>query len=175
MLAEAIALAKARHAGQVRKYTGAPYHTHLEEVARLVATSSHADDSLIAAAWLHDAIEDTGTTPEELRQRFGEEVARLVDGVTDVSRPEDGSRAARKALDRAHVAAGCGRIHTLKLADMISNCATVALLDPRFARTYLAEKRALLAVLTRGDPDLLSLAAHTLARGDLMQAQGATR
>ena len=54
-----------------------------------------------AAAWLHDVVEDTPATFEELEREFGPEVTRLVRELTEVSRsPSDGNRAARKAIDR---------------------------------------------------------------------------
>lgn len=162
LVADAAVFARERHAGQVRKYTDVPYSSHLGEVAGLVAASVHARPALIAAAWLHDSLEDTAMTQEELEAMFGREVSRLVAGVSDVSRPEDGVRAVRKAIDRAHVAQGCALVHSLKLADVISNCSSVAFFDPVFARVYLAEKRALLEVLDRGDDFLKTMARETV-------------
>ena len=88
------------HREQVRKYSGEPYAVHLREVAGLCAEVGCRDE-VIAAAWLHDAKEDQGVVDAELRELFGADVARLVDEVTDQSRPEDGNRETRKAIDRA--------------------------------------------------------------------------
>jgi len=95
-----------RHAriNQLRKYTRQPYDVHLKVVADLVAAAG-GDAAMIAAAWLHDTVEDTPATFEEIEREFGADVAALVKELTDVSRPGEGNRAARKAVDRAHTAA----------------------------------------------------------------------
>jgi hypothetical protein len=85
---------------------------------------------------------------------FGIDIATLVSWLTDVSRPEDGNRAVRKAMDREHSAAAPAEAQTIKLADLISNSRSIMEHDPAFARTYLEEKRMLLAVMTRGDAGL---------------------
>jgi (p)ppGpp synthase/HD superfamily hydrolase len=59
---------------------------------------------MIAAAWLHDVVEDTPVTLEDLHSEFGEGIAELVEALTDISRPEDGNRRKRKAIDREHLA-----------------------------------------------------------------------
>ncbi len=140
-----------------RKYTDEPYTTHLERVAQLVA-SVVDDPAMTAAAYLHDTIEDTETTINDIRVAFGDEVAYLVSFLSDVSKPEDGSRALRKKLDRDHIAQGDARVHTIKLADLIDNSISIQANDPRFARVYMAEKRQLLGVLNDGHPILLKQA-----------------
>jgi (p)ppGpp synthase/HD superfamily hydrolase len=99
------AFAAAAHAsiGQVRKYTGELYINHPAAVAEIVRSRPHTPE-MIAAAWLHDAVEDTPASLDEVRREFGEEVASLVADLTDVSRPDDGNRAVRKAIDREHTA-----------------------------------------------------------------------
>lgn len=146
-------------AGQLRKYTGAPYISHPAEVAAIVRTVTHTPE-MIAAAWLHDVVEDTGVPLSLIAHEFGPCVATLVEGLTDVSRPEDGNRAARKALDRAHTAAQNPACKTIKLADLISNTRSIVAFDPEFAKVYLAEKRLLLEVLRDGDPVLWAKAAE---------------
>lgn len=138
---------------QLRKYTGEPYWVHLEEVASLVKEHGGSEDA-IAAAWLHDVREDTAITHATIQQLFGAHVARLVDGVTDISKPEDGTRAVRKRLDREHLARQCSTCKTIKLCDVISNTRTILDRDPVFARTYLKEKMALLDALRGGNPEL---------------------
>lgn len=153
-----------------RKYTGEPYWHHLAEVADLVARYTDSCPILVAAAWLHDVVEDTAVSASEIERLFGCQVAELVAGVTDVSTPGTGTRASRKALDRQHIARQSPGCKTIKLADMISNVATVAQRDPAFARVYLAEKRQLLEVLQEGNADLLRLATMTVTVG--LQALG---
>lgn len=154
--------ATAAHAavGQQRKYTKEPYIVHPTEVATIVMTVPGATDEMIAAAYLHDVVEDTGVTIEDVAAEFGEEVAELVGWLTDVSGPEDGNRASRKAKDREHTASAPAAAQTVKLADLISNSASILAHDPNFAVTYLKEKRLLLEVLTKGDPGLHSQCKH---------------
>jgi len=154
----AMQFAIAAHGSQVRKYTREPYWMHAAEVVGILSTAAGVTPEMLAAAWLHDVIEDTDSTIEQLTREFGDEVARLVSGVTDISRPEDGSRMRRKQIDREHVAAGCWMIQSIKLADLISNAGSVLAHDRTFAKVYVPEKRALLELLTRGDQHLLSLA-----------------
>lgn len=74
--------ARQRHAGQPRKGTDLPYIVHPEGVARILERRYPENIDLIAAGWLHDTLEDTPTTPEELEAHFGTEVRRLVESVT---------------------------------------------------------------------------------------------
>lgn len=155
--------ATAAHAavGQKRKYTGEPYIVHPTEVAAIVAEAGGTDE-MVAAAFLHDVVEDTGVTLEDLQNEFGSDVANLVSWLTDVSRPEDGNRRARKAIDRAHSAEAPAEAQTVKVADLISNSTTILKFDPGFAKVYLEEKRQLLEVLTKADPALLERARPQL-------------
>jgi (p)ppGpp synthase/HD superfamily hydrolase len=140
---------------QVRKYTNEPYIVHPREVASIVEQHG-GTKAQIAAAWLHDVQEDTGVTNETIREEFGDEVADLVGWLTDASRPEDGNRATRKAIDRAHTAMAPAAAQTVKLADLMSNCSSIMKYDEAFAKVYFEEKRLLLEVLTKGDPVLLA-------------------
>lgn len=163
----------AAHAGQVRKYTGEPYWHHCREVAGLI--EEHTPDGLLAAAgWLHDVLEDTKATEADLMAAFGSELlVRWVKEVTDVSRPEDGNRAARKAIDRLHLAEASPGGKTIKLADLISNTRSIVQHDPHFARVYLAEKEALLPVLSpmTWDPHSGHCALFEIAKAELGKAQ----
>lgn len=149
--------------GQVRKYTGLPYHTHVDAVAELVASVTD-DRAMIAAAYLHDTVEDTNVTFDDIAENFGGDVAYLVVYLTDISKPKDGNRATRKAIDRAHIARGDARVHTIKLADLIDNAGTITEHDPKFAAIYMEEKRQLLKVLQAGDPVLLERATGIVER-----------
>lgn len=157
MVERARVFATAAHAavGQTRKYTFEPYIVHPAEVAKIVADAG-GTEAMVAAAWLHDTVEDTGVTIEVIRAEFGTEVAELVGWLTDVSRPEHGNRAHRKALDRAHSAMAPAEAQTVKLADLIANTRSIMEHDVAFAKTYLEEKRLLLEVMTKGDPVLMA-------------------
>jgi hypothetical protein len=150
-----------RRIDQRRKYTNQPYEVHLKAVASLVASVTDDPQSL-AAAWLHDTVEDTSATLEEIEAEFGRAVSDIVSDLTDVSKPGDGNRATRKAIDLAHSAQASDRAKTVKLADLIDNCRDICRHDDRFARVYLSEMAALLAVLQQGDPTLLAKATKTL-------------
>jgi len=145
------------HAGQVRKYTGAPYINHPAAVVELVRSVKHTE-AMICAAWLHDVVEDTVGTLMDVFNLFGEEVARLVSDLTDISKPTDGNRAARKAMDLLHTSRACPRAKTIKLADLIDNARSIVEHDPGLAKVYLREKARLLHVLRDGDPVLWNMA-----------------
>lgn len=147
--------ATAAHAAvkQTRKYTGEPYIVHPAEVVRIVSQVEHTPE-MLAAAWLHDVVEDTGVSLDIIQKEFGATVADLVSWLTDVSTPEQGNRAVRKAIDRAHTAEAPAEAQTVKLADLISNSKSILEHDPKFAVTYLEEKRLLLEVMTKGDRQL---------------------
>jgi hypothetical protein len=148
---------------QRRKYNNEPYDVHLSAVARLVESVS-GDAAMIAAAWLHDTVEDTQATLEDIEAEFGVEVAELVEELTDVSRPGDGNRATRKAIDQRHLAQASARAKTVKLADLIDNCKDITRHDPGFAQVYLAEMNDLLDVLQDGDAQLYKHAERVHAR-----------
>jgi (p)ppGpp synthase/HD superfamily hydrolase len=144
-----------------RKYSGEPYEVHLIDVANIVASvSDHAPT--IAAAYLHDVVEDTDVTLTEVEAAFGPEVATLVENLTDISRPQDGNRARRKEVDRQHLARARPEAKTVKLADIISNAPDIARHDSGFGRVYIKEAEALLEVLKEGHPELYQRAQRTL-------------
>ena len=116
--------ATAAHAEQFRRYTNEPYINHCFAVVDMVAACVD-DPVMIAAAWCHDTVEDTETTIADIEREFGPAVAALVEQLTDVSRPEDGNRAVRKALDREHLAKASPEAKTIKLADLIDNTRSI--------------------------------------------------
>jgi (p)ppGpp synthase/HD superfamily hydrolase len=161
LVLQAREFAESAHQNQKRKYTGLPYFTHCEEVAQIVAFHQGTPEE-IAAAYLHDTVEDCNVTLDEIEASFGKEVRDLVDQLTDVSRPEDGNRAKRKAMDREHYRNASPGACTIKLADLISNSRTLAEHDPKFAKVYFAEKKQLLPFLASGHPSLLAQAEFLL-------------
>lgn len=159
LVAEAANYAKIIHASQSRKYTGEPYFVHLVEVGVTLEWAG-CDPEVVAAGFLHDSIEDQGQTVESLSRLFGLRVARLVDEVSDVSKPGDGNRAFRKKLDAEHLAKASPDGMSIKLADLISNTRSIAKHDPNFARVYFHEKNNLLPLLKRGNSTLWEIAAQ---------------
>ncbi|CCV12978.1 HD domain-containing protein [Mesorhizobium sp. STM 4661] len=136
--------------GQKRKYCGEDYIHHPARVVALVRSVTHNQTNMCAAAWLHDTVEDTKVTLEQIAFHFGEEVAALVEQLTDPSVPSDGNRAARRAIDREHTARASPDAKTIKLADLIDNASSITQADASFAKVYMTEKKALLEVLTEG-------------------------
>lgn len=157
LVSKALAYADAAHGriNHVRKYTGEPYINHLIEVMELVSTVPHTEE-MLAAALLHDTIEDTPITLEDINREFGDTIAKLVMELTDQC--HEGNRAARKSAEAARLATVSHDAQTIKLADLISNTRSILRYDPGFAKVYLTEKTQVLAVMTSGDASLYSLA-----------------
>lgn len=171
MVAHAALFAEKAHVGQVRKYTGEPYINHPNAVAGIVSLAHEASPQMVAAAYLHDVIEDCGVTSLWLRNEFGSEVTTLVEWLTDVSQATDGNRAVRKAMDRNHIAKAPPQAKTIKLADMIDNSRSILLHDIKFAKVYIPEKRQLLEVLRDGDALLYKTAQEIVAHAEVALAQ----
>jgi len=163
LINDALIFATEKHAGQTRKYTGTPYIFHPISVAMIVMETPEHTDDMVAAALLHDVVEDCGVLLEEVAARFGAPVQDLVYWLTDIGKPEDGNRAKRKAIEREKWArcdnAGA---KTVKLADLLDNTSSILARDPNFAKVYLEEKRLMLPLLEGGDPGLLKRARETI-------------
>ncbi|MFZ2100908.1 MAG: HD domain-containing protein [Oricola sp.] len=118
IIARAVLFAARAHEGARREDRGDAYFIHLAEVAAMCADLEPFDPVLVAAAYLHDTVEDTGTTAETIRAEFGGEIADLVMEVTD---PPDLKGKERRERQVTHTAAAGPRVKRLKLADKISN------------------------------------------------------
>lgn len=160
-LANAMRFATVAHGEQKRKYTNEPYITHPLAVMKIVQEVPHTTEMLMAAV-LHDVVEDTPVTVNQIEDEFGPVVAEMVNGLTDVSKSEDGNRATRKKLDREHLAKQSAEVHTIKLADMIHNTQSIRKHDPSFWKVYRKEKILLLDVLTKGDRTLMFRAQNQI-------------
>ncbi len=140
ILKRAYSMAKAAHAGQVRK-SGEPYITHPVAVTELLCQYDMDIASLVASL-LHDVIEDTPVTLEEIRAEFGDEVAMLIDGVTKLDKIQYHTReAAQAATIRKMVVAMAQdlRVLMIKLCDRLHNMRTVYALRPEKAQRVSAE------------------------------------
>ncbi len=125
LVTQAADFAARRHAGQKRKgASGAPYVNHLLEVAALVAaTPAGRDPDLVAAALLHDIVEDEHATPAEVETLFGPKIRHLVEELTDdMSLPKH----ERKRRQVEEIAAKSPGARLLKLADKVSNVREIA-------------------------------------------------
>ncbi|HEY9898756.1 MAG TPA: bifunctional (p)ppGpp synthetase/guanosine-3',5'-bis(diphosphate) 3'-pyrophosphohydrolase [Pantanalinema sp.] len=126
LVGRAYEFARAEHEGQFRK-SEEPYIIHPYEVA-LILAQLEADGATVAAGLLHDVLEDTEVTPEELTKRFGREVCKLVEGVTKLEKLKFSSKEERQAENfrRMFVAmAKDVRVILIKLADRLHNMRTL--------------------------------------------------
>jgi (p)ppGpp synthase/HD superfamily hydrolase len=137
--------ARIAHKGQTRKYDGEPYVNHVARVATRVADHTR-DPDVVQAAFLHDVIEDCEVTADELRLFFKDRVVGLVLYVTDC---EKGNRKTRKELAARRLGEAPYEAQLIKVFDLIDNSHSIAKHDPKFAKTYFAEKRRALTLMTK--------------------------
>ncbi len=157
-----------KHAAQKRKGAAAePYINHLIEVAQLIAGSSERlDANLVMAGLLHDTIEDTGTTAEELEQVFGSDIAALVVEMTDdKSLPKE----VRKTLQVESAPHKSVRAQVIKLADKISNLRSLLASPPATwsterKREYIAWAQKVVGALSAPNPILKAEFEKTFAK-----------
>jgi (p)ppGpp synthase/HD superfamily hydrolase len=162
LINDALMLAIKAHGTQRRKYTGEPYVIHPIGVSKIVETVKHTPE-MVAAALLHDVVEDTPVTLKEIRDQFGPLVAEYVHYATNVSEKNDGNRTFRKKMDADHFAMGPAESQTIKIADLIHNSDTIIEHDQKFFHsTYKYEKKYMLEVLTKADPILVEQAQTIL-------------
>lgn len=149
---------------QRRKYTLEPYIVHPAAVVELVRGVCLVEE-VLAAAWLHDTVEDTGSTIIDIEEHFGPDVAALVAMVTNPEQLPGTNRMNRKRAHFLHTANASGEAQTIKLADIIDNTREILRYDPHFARVYLIEKRIQLAGLQRGNEFLRGQAENIIEQG----------
>ncbi|MGW4029410.1 RelA/SpoT family protein [Streptomyces sp. NPDC004838] len=139
-LRKAYVLAESSHRGQFRK-SGEPYITHPLAVTLILAELG-AETTTLTASLLHDTVEDTDVTLEQVRTEFGAEVAYLVDGVTKLEKVDYGAAAEPETFRKMLVATGNDvRVMSIKLADRLHNMRTLGVMRP--------EKQARIAKVTR--------------------------
>ena len=162
-IVDAFTFAAQAHGDQKRKYTGTPYIFHPYEVACIVSTVIPGDEDIIIAALLHDVPEDTEVSLQQVEDRFGKFVGRMVFDLTDCTK-DMGNRKTRKALDRERLRFAVPASKTIKLADFLSNTGTIVEHDPDFAVVYLREKEETLPALLGGHEDLYLQVRLTLEK-----------
>ncbi|WP_266032486.1 HD domain-containing protein [Brucella intermedia] len=162
----AMAFAIGAHAAidQRRKYTGDPYIVHPRAVVKILRDHGINDPHVIGAAWLHDVVEDTQVTIEQIETTIGPRIGHMVSELTNVPL-EFGNRRARlwENLRRSGFASPDSQ--NIKLADLIDNTRSIVQYDPKFAPKYLEEKADTIDVLTRAKPLLIETARKTLQAG----------
>ncbi len=132
LIKRAYYFAKEHHKGQTRK-SGAPFLIHCVEVARLLVQLG-LDDTTVAAGLLHDVVEDTPATHEEVAKQFGEEIAELIAGVTKIDQITDKNPQVSQLETYVKMllsAAKDGRVIPIKLADRLHNMRTLQHLPPQ--------------------------------------------
>lgn len=157
-----------RHAFQRRKGDPAePYVNHLLEVAYILAEYCDGfDPVLVMGGLLHDTIEDTGVTRDEIAERFGEEVAALVEEVTD---DKSLPRHLRKALQVERATSRSPRAQNLSTADKISNVRSTLSnppsdWSPERRREYVEWSQSIVSQFTKVSPRLRAEFERTLVR-----------
>ncbi|MFI0235027.1 RelA/SpoT family protein [Streptomyces sp. NPDC016845] len=126
-LHRAYVLAESSHRGQMRK-SGEPYITHPLAVTLILAELG-AENTTLTASLLHDTVEDTDVTLDQVRTEFGEEVAYLVDGVTKLEKVDYGAAAEPETFRKMLVATGNDvRVMSIKLADRLHNMRTLGVM-----------------------------------------------
>jgi (p)ppGpp synthase/HD superfamily hydrolase len=123
---EALRYAARLHRPQVRKGTNIPYVTHLLAVAAIVGENGGTEDEVIAAL-LHDAVEDQGgaDTGEEIRRRFGDSVATIVDGTSDTDVIPKPPWPERKRNYVAHISSASRSVRLVSAADKLHNARSI--------------------------------------------------
>ncbi|WP_046495505.1 RelA/SpoT family protein [Streptomyces odonnellii] len=140
VLRKAYVLAESSHRGQFRK-SGEPYITHPLAVTLILAELG-AETTTLTASLLHDTVEDTEVTLDQVRAEFGDEVCYLVDGVTKLEKVDYGAAAEPETFRKMLVATGNDvRVMSIKLADRLHNMRTLGVMRP--------EKQARIAKVTR--------------------------
>ncbi len=148
LIERAYAFARRAHEGQVRK-SGGPYVEHTEEAA-LILADLRLDTATVAAALLHDVLEETDATLDELSEAFGEEIASLVDGVTKIADLRFESREREQAENFRKMLLSVVRdvrVLLIKLGDRLHNMRTIEHLTPTQIERISRETRDIYAPL----------------------------
>lgn len=155
LILKAAEFARRHHEGVKRRVTGEDYIQHPARVAGRVATLPFADESLVAAAFLHDVLEDEDVqgnrvTAPELEAEFGPAVTEYVQALTNPSKGSKAPRRVRKQMDRDHLAQQGIEVRAIKLLDRIDNLREMRGDDPQFVDLYVLESLKLVEAISRG-------------------------
>ena len=164
LIEKAFEFASEKHKEQKRKYTNEPYIVHPVNVAKIIEEAFSSTPELYiysdklnmrfitkACALLHDTVEDTDTTFNEIEETFGIHIRNILYYVTNISKQSDGNRKIRKEIDMVHNLEGPLESIMIKLADIIDNCDGIMKRDSSFGKKYLIEKQQfLLNLVSKG-------------------------
>jgi (p)ppGpp synthase/HD superfamily hydrolase len=154
LILKAAAFARHAHDGQWRKYNRRPFVQHPARVAGRAAVHPQATEVMVAAAFLHDVVEDTPHTLDEIVAEFGPDVARLVSQLTNPSTGSTASRQERKQQDREHLGHVSAEAKILKMLDRIDNLREMGEAPASFRSKYCSESHLLAEVIGDADPEL---------------------
>jgi guanosine-3',5'-bis(diphosphate) 3'-pyrophosphohydrolase len=163
------------HGAQMRKYTPERYIVHPIRVMELCRQYTN-DVTILAAALLHDVLEDTPVTAEDLKIFLGsvmsskdaERTVALVKELTDEFIKSDYpkfNRRKRKAMEVDRLLKTSADSQSIKYADIYDNCIEIVKHDPHFAKVFLSECKNILTKLDKGEPHLLSKARQIVDKG----------
>jgi (p)ppGpp synthase/HD superfamily hydrolase len=145
------------HGQQTRKYEDDPYIFHVIRVAQFMVMFDQRSE-VVQAAFLHDVAEDTSKTILDIRKEFGDDVATLVNWVTNqFDDPSAGNRATRKRYENERAANAPAEAQTIKYADLIDNANSIWKHDKNFAKVYFREMREYLNVCRAGNHVLYAI------------------
>lgn len=122
-----------KHHGQTRKFTGEPYVIHPKQVSDLVAQYGGSPE-MIAAAWLHDVVEDCGVKIKKIREKFGDKVAKLVEELTLPPYADKGGKKSDYIAKKMETMSSDGL--TIKLCDRLNNVSDFETAHPKFVSKY---------------------------------------
>lgn len=173
ILEQVRAFADKAHGDQRRKYTPDRYMVHPVRVMQTCCAYTNALP-VLAAALLHDVLEDTPVTKEDLHRflttimsgQEAEQTTGLVVELTDVyikDKYPQWNRRKRKQKERDRSSGTSAESQTIKYADILDNCNEIAEHDPEFAPLFLRECKQLLEVMPKGHPELLQKAKDAVA------------
>lgn len=183
LVERALRVAARAHREHCRKASDIPYITHPAGVALLLVQSGFSDEHILAAALLHDVVEDTDWTAEDLAGEFPESVVKSVALLTERKRDEEGRP--RKWRDRkedhlAQIEQAPVEVRAIVLADKLHNLGTMLFdlecgepLWPRFhapPEEIIWYHRRMIEVASQGDPQLETLAAACTAHVDRLES-----
>lgn len=177
LIARADALAERAHrtVGQLRKYTAEPYIVHPRAVAEIVKGVRWSTPEMIAAALLHDVLEDTDISYQEVKAETNWSVAMMVRDLTDeFVRPSQGNREERKLKESERLSRCDAFVQTIKVADLIDNTKSIVAYDLEFAKVYLKEKARLLDCLYKADTRLVHQARELVRHGQALILEAST-
>jgi (p)ppGpp synthase/HD superfamily hydrolase len=162
LVARAFSFARAAHeaVGQKRKYTNEPYINHPFSVMAKLVQYDYTDPLILSAALLHDVVEDTQVTIDDLKDEFPAATVDLVRWLTDTTDLSHGNRAKRAKMNLERFIGAPPAAQAIKACDIMDNAPSLLEFSGSFAQVWLLEKQAHLPHMTEMNPKL----AHDLGR-----------